>query len=90
MTKCKWANIILRSIQQKSQKLLKKLLLAPGYCVLLYKDNFRVIDVESLCLLSGKRVWQILVQSTLLNNDGNLIDAFYLASILGLLNFRKP
>ena len=31
-----------------------------------------------------------MVQSTVINNDGNLIDAFYLASILALLHFRKP
>ena len=52
--------------------------------------NYRALDVESLCILSGKCVWSIEVNLTLINNDGNLIDAFYLAAITSLLNYKKP
>ena len=51
---------------------------------------FRALDTESLCVISGKAVWSILIEVILINNAGNLIDACYLASLLGLLNFKKP
>ena len=51
---------------------------------------FRALDVESLSILTNKCVWSITVELTLVNNDGNLIDAFYLAAIISLLHFRKP
>jgi exosome complex RNA-binding protein Rrp42 (RNase PH superfamily) len=41
-------------------------------------------------VITGKAVWSISIDVTLINNGGNLIDACYLASLLGLLNFRKP
>jgi exosome complex component RRP45 len=52
--------------------------------------KYRALDVESLCVLSGKCVWSIQIDLTLVNNDGNLIDAFYLSAILSLLHFKKP
>jgi exosome complex component RRP45 len=48
------------------------------------------VDTEALCILSGKCVWSIRVDITVLNNDGNLIDSCYLAALLALLNFRRP
>ena len=48
------------------------------------------IDTESLCLISNKRVWSITVDSTLISNDGNLIDAIFLVSMISLLHFKKP
>jgi len=48
------------------------------------------LDVESLSILTGKCAWSILVELTLVNNDGNLIDTFYLAAIVALLHFKKP
>ena len=48
------------------------------------------MDTESLCVISGKAVWNIYIDVTLINNGGNLIDACYISSLLGLLNFRKP
>eukprot|EP01016_Furgasonia_blochmanni_P042452 TRINITY_DN5640_c0_g1_i14.p1 TRINITY_DN5640_c0_g1~~TRINITY_DN5640_c0_g1_i14.p1 ORF type:complete len:506 (-),score=90.52 TRINITY_DN5640_c0_g1_i14:1208-2686(-) len=50
----------------------------------------KALDVESLCILTLKYVWAIDVDIQLMNNDGNLIDAIYLAAIMALLHFRKP
>jgi len=50
----------------------------------------KALDVESLCLISGKRVWSINVDVCVVNNDGNLIDASYISVITSLLHFRKP
>eukprot|EP00331_Platyophrya_macrostoma_P005740 CAMPEP_0176419754 /NCGR_PEP_ID=MMETSP0127-20121128/8232_1 /TAXON_ID=938130 /ORGANISM="Platyophrya macrostoma, Strain WH" /LENGTH=260 /DNA_ID=CAMNT_0017800285 /DNA_START=258 /DNA_END=1041 /DNA_ORIENTATION=+ len=59
----------------------------------------KAIDIESLCLITNKYVWSIQVHLTLINNDGNLLDAFYLAAIIALfttenqialLHYRKP
>lgn len=50
----------------------------------------KAIDIESLCLITNKYVWSIQVHLTLINNDGNLLDAFYLAAIVALLHYRKP
>jgi len=46
--------------------------------------------MESLCVINGKVVWSITIEIALLNNAGNLTDACYLSSLLGLLNFWKP
>ena len=65
MIQCRVENIIIINIRQKFKKLLKKLSLIQGKINLNFKYkkqlNIRVIDVESLCLLSGKRVWSIIV-----------------------------
>jgi exosome complex component RRP45 len=50
----------------------------------------RATDRESLCIVQGKLVWSVQVDLFLLNDDGNLVDAFFLASILALLNTRLP
>lgn len=51
---------------------------------------FRALDPESLCIITGKAVWSINIDITLLNNAGNLIDACYMATLVGLLHFRRP
>jgi exosome complex component RRP45 len=50
----------------------------------------RATDRESLCIVQGKLVWSVQVDLFLLNDDGNLVDAFFLASVLALLNTRLP
>ena len=50
----------------------------------------RALDCESLCILSGKYAWSIVCELSLLNNDGNLIDAFNYASIISLFRFKLP
>ncbi|KAM9314954.1 exosome complex component RRP45 isoform 2-T2 [Pholidichthys leucotaenia] len=52
--------------------------------------NSRCIDTESLCVVSGEKVWQIRVDVHTLNNDGNLMDAASIAAITALCHFRHP
>lgn len=50
----------------------------------------RTTDREGLCIVQGKLVWNLTVELTVLNDDGNLIDAFFLAAVLALKNTRLP
>eukprot|EP01017_Pseudomicrothorax_dubius_P042418 TRINITY_DN6921_c0_g1_i5.p1 TRINITY_DN6921_c0_g1~~TRINITY_DN6921_c0_g1_i5.p1 ORF type:complete len:255 (-),score=37.65 TRINITY_DN6921_c0_g1_i5:281-1045(-) len=50
----------------------------------------KVVDAESLVVQANKLVWSIYVQLSVVNNDGNLIDALYLAAILALLSHKTP
>ena len=50
----------------------------------------RALDSESLCILTGKYAWTITTELSLINNDGNLIDAFNYAAILALHRFKLP
>ncbi|XP_029706151.1 exosome complex component RRP45 isoform X1 [Takifugu rubripes] len=52
--------------------------------------NSKCIDTESLCVVSGEKVWQIRVDVHLLNHDGNLMDAASIAAITALSHFRRP
>lgn len=51
---------------------------------------FRAIDCDSLCILSGKYCWSITIEISLINNDGNLVDAFNYAALLSLSRFKLP
>lgn len=50
----------------------------------------RCVDTESLCIISGEKVWQIRVDVHVLNHDGNLIDCSSIAAISALAHFRRP
>lgn len=52
--------------------------------------NSRATDNEGLCIIQGKLAWSLTVDATLLNDDGNVIDAFFLAAICALKNTRLP
>uniref|UniRef100_A0A146NYQ0 Exosome complex component RRP45 n=1 Tax=Fundulus heteroclitus TaxID=8078 RepID=A0A146NYQ0_FUNHE len=52
--------------------------------------NSKCIDTESLCVVSGEKVWKIRVDVHTLNNDGNLMDAASVAAISALCHFRRP
>ncbi|ROI16025.1 Exosome complex component RRP45 [Anabarilius grahami] len=52
--------------------------------------NSKCIDTESLCVVSGEKVWQIRVDIHVLNHDGNLMDAASIAAISALSHFRRP
>uniref|UniRef100_A0A3Q3W3G1 Exosome complex component RRP45 n=1 Tax=Mola mola TaxID=94237 RepID=A0A3Q3W3G1_MOLML len=52
--------------------------------------NSKCIDTESLCVVSGEKVWQIRVDVHMLNHDGNLMDAISIAAITALCHFRRP
>lgn len=50
----------------------------------------RATDKEGLCIIQGKLVWSVSVSIHVLNDDGNLFDAVFLASVLALKNTRLP
>ena len=50
----------------------------------------RTTDREGLCIIQGKLAWSLTVDLQLLNDDGNLVDAFFLAAVLALKNTRLP
>ncbi|KAH3830630.1 exosome complex component RRP45-like [Dreissena polymorpha] len=50
----------------------------------------RCIDTESLCIVTGEKVWEIRVDVHVLNHDGNLVDACSIAAIAALAHFRRP
>ncbi|KAI9297258.1 hypothetical protein K502DRAFT_340293 [Neoconidiobolus thromboides FSU 785] len=50
----------------------------------------RALDLESLCIKAGEKVFEIRVDLHFNNHDGNLIDAGCLATLASLLHFRRP
>jgi exosome complex component RRP42 len=50
----------------------------------------RATDCEGLCIIQGKLAWSLTVELQLINDDGNLMDAFFLAAVLALKNTRLP
>lgn len=50
----------------------------------------RCIDLESLCIISGERVWHIQADVAILNHEGNLIEAASISTLGALAHFRRP
>lgn len=50
----------------------------------------RAVDMESLCVITGQRVWNVRVDIHILEDDGNVIDAVMLSALAGLTDFRRP
>lgn len=48
------------------------------------------IDLESLCIINGKKVWLIRVDVNILNYDGNLVDSSIFGTMITLLNYKLP
>nr|XP_023685293.1 exosome complex component RRP45 isoform X2 [Paramormyrops kingsleyae] len=52
--------------------------------------NSKCLDTESLCVVSGEKVWKIRIDVHVLNHDGNIMDAASIAAITALCHFRRP
>eukprot|EP01132_Coremiostelium_polycephalum_P002139 gene2139-2637_t len=50
----------------------------------------KAIDTESLCIVSGYKVWSIKINIHVLDDCGNLLDCSSISVITALLHFRKP
>jgi len=50
----------------------------------------RAIDRETLCIVQSKLVWNLQIDLFVLNEDGNLVDACFLATVAALMNTRLP
>jgi len=48
------------------------------------------IDLESLCLVEGEKVWSVFIDANVLNLDGNMYDAVSLGAIASLLTAKVP
>ncbi len=48
------------------------------------------LDPESLCIVTGKYVWKLEVDFTVVNDDGNVVDAVLNSCVVALLDMRKP
>jgi exosome complex component RRP42 len=48
------------------------------------------IELEKICLEPGVKVWGVFIDITILNHQGNLLDASALASTAALLNTKIP
>lgn len=48
------------------------------------------LDTESLCVLSGIAVWKLHVTITVLDDDGNIVDASLLSALAALRHLRLP
>ena len=54
-----------------------------------FKES-KAIDLESLCVQSGRRVWHVQVDVTLLNDDGNAMDVLGYAMLGALRVYKRP
>ncbi len=52
--------------------------------------NGGAIDAEALCVQSGKWVWRLHIDVTVLDHGGNLVDASVLSAVAAMRHFRKP
>ncbi|MEM5790946.1 MAG: exosome complex protein Rrp42 [Candidatus Aenigmatarchaeota archaeon] len=50
----------------------------------------KCIELEKLCIQPGEKVWCIFVDISILNHQGNLLDASALATLVALRNTRIP
>ncbi len=50
----------------------------------------KAIDVKKLCIKKGEKCWAVSVDIMTMNDDGNLLDAAALATILAVKNTRFP
>lgn len=50
----------------------------------------QAVDIESLCVIAGKRVWSVRCDVTVLDHCGNLPDAALLASLAALKHYQLP
>lgn len=50
----------------------------------------KMVDLEKLCIIPGKKVWMIFLDLHILDYDGNLMDAAVLASVAALKDAKIP
>lgn len=50
----------------------------------------QAVDVESLCVTPGEKVWSVMCDLCTINDDGNLFDACSIAALAALKNTKFP
>eukprot|EP00040_Diaphanoeca_grandis_P004684 m.29745 g.29745 ORF g.29745 m.29745 type:complete len:349 (-) comp16153_c0_seq1:184-1230(-) len=53
------------------------------------KDS-RAVETESLCIVSGEKVWAVRVDIHIVDHCGNMADAAALAALASIIHFRRP
>ena len=53
-------------------------------------QSSEIIDLKDLCILPGKAAWRLCVNVEILNHEGNILDAAFLASVAALANVQLP
>jgi exosome complex component RRP45 len=48
----------------------------------------RFLDIETLCIRAGEKVWQIRADLNVLNHDGNILDCANLALVSAVAHYR--
>uniref|UniRef100_A0A2M4BNK2 Exosome complex component RRP45 n=1 Tax=Anopheles marajoara TaxID=58244 RepID=A0A2M4BNK2_9DIPT len=48
------------------------------------------VDLESLCLVAEEKVWNLRIDVTVLNHEGNVIDCCSIAALTALAHFKRP
>lgn len=48
------------------------------------------VDLEGLCIVAGEKVWELKVNLTVMDYDGNMFDAACTAAVCSLLHFKRP
>ncbi len=50
----------------------------------------KYIDLKKLCIEEGEKVWQVFVDVYSINDDGNLLDAAFIAAVAALKDAKVP
>ncbi|GBM37498.1 Exosome complex component RRP45 [Araneus ventricosus] len=50
----------------------------------------KCLDLESLCIVAGIKVWTIRVDIRAMNDDGNVLECSSIAAISALAHFKRP
>ncbi|XP_011883386.1 PREDICTED: exosome complex component rrp45 isoform X1 [Vollenhovia emeryi] len=54
-----------------------------------FKDS-KCVDLESLCIVADKKVWNLRIDVNIINHDGNLVDCASIATLAALMHFHRP
>ncbi|KYQ49815.1 Exosome complex exonuclease RRP45 [Trachymyrmex zeteki] len=54
-----------------------------------FKDS-KCMDLESLCIVADKKVWNLRIDINIINHDGNLVDCASIATLAALMHFHRP
>ncbi|KAG5310904.1 EXOS9 protein, partial [Acromyrmex insinuator] len=54
-----------------------------------FKDS-KCVDLESLCIVADKKVWNLRIDINIINHDGNLVDCASIATLAALMHFHRP
>ncbi|XP_011646483.1 exosome complex component rrp45 isoform X1 [Pogonomyrmex barbatus] len=54
-----------------------------------FKDS-KCIDLESLCIVADKKIWNLRIDVNIINHDGNLVDCASIATLAALMHFHRP